>query len=171
MKRSLAILPILAALVCAAPAGAAKPELVEDVRLDDRITELDPFLSAECGFDVFVTTKGHFRGKLFFDREGNVTRFMGFPSMRHTFTSEWGSLKTADRGVDKVTENADGTLTIFGTGIHFKEHRGASATGLWVLIVDPVAEEILSAEYHGNFDLQADEIVDYICSRLARPQP
>ena len=171
MKRSLVILPVLAALVCAAPAAAAKPEVVEDVRFDGTVTELDPFFSAVCGFDVFVTTKGHFRSKLFFDRDGNVTREMGFPSMQHTFTSEWGSLETADRGVDKLTENADGTLTIFGTGIHFKEHRGAFATGLWVLIVDPVAGELLSAEYHGNFDLQADEIEDYICSRLAPPQP
>jgi len=154
MKRSLVILAVVAALVCAGPAGAAKPELVENVH-----------------FDVFVTTKGHFRGKVFFDREGNFKRFMGLPSMQLTLTSEWGSLETADRGVDKVTENPDGTITVRGTGIHFKEHGGPSATGLWVLTIDPTAGELIDAEYHGNFDLEADgEIEAYICSRLA-PQP
>ena len=166
MKRTFVLLPALAALILAAPAHAAKPDVVEEVRFDGAVTELDPFFTETCGFDVFVTTKGHFEGKVYFDNAGNFERFVGHPSMAHTFTSEFGSLETADRGVDKITENADGTITIQGTGIHFKEQGGLRATGLWILTIDPVAEELVDAEYHGSFDLKNDEIDAYICSQL-----
>jgi len=166
MNRLLALVAAVLVLVLAAPANAAKPEVVEHVRFDGSVTELDPFFTAACGFDVFITTKGHITGKLYFDRAGNFKRFVGHPSLADTFTSAFGSLRTADRGVDKVTENPDGTLRIQGTGIHFKEKGGPRATGLWILTIDPVAEELIDAEYHGHFDLGADEIGAYICERL-----
>jgi hypothetical protein len=166
MRPSRALLPALAALALAAPAQAAKPLVEENVRIDGSVTELDPFFTEACGFDVFITTKGHFTGKVYFDNAGNFKRFVGHPSMAHIFSSEFGSFETADRGVDKFTDNPDGTLRIQGTGIHFKEHGGPRATGLWILTVDPVAEELLDAEYHGRFDLEVDEIDAYICSRL-----
>jgi hypothetical protein len=37
------------------------------------------------------------------------------------------------------------------------------------LTFDPVAEELIDAEYHGHFDLDEDEIDAYICSRLGPP--
>src|SRR5215204_165413 len=166
MRPSRALLPALAALALAAPAQAAKPLVEENVRFDGSVTELDPFITEACGFDVFITTKGHFTGKVYFDNAGNFKRFVGHPSMAHIFSSEFGSFETADRGVDKFTDNPDGTLRIQGTGIHFKEHGGPRATGLWILTVDPVAEELLDVEYHGRFDLEVDEIDAYICSRL-----
>jgi hypothetical protein len=169
MRRPLALLPALAALALAAPASADKPEVVESVRFDGTITELEPFLTETCGFDVFVTTKGHFTGKVYFDQDGNFKRFVGHPSMAHTFTSAFASLETADRGVDKFTENPDGTLRVQGTGIHFKEHGGPRATGLWILTINPDTGQLLDAEYHGHFDLKADEIDAYICSRLGPP--
>ena len=166
MRPSRALLPALAALALAVPAQAAKPLVEENVRFDGSVTELDPFFTEACGFDVFITTKGHFTGKVYFDNAGNFKRFVGHPSMAHIFSSEFGSFETADRGVDKFTDNPDGTLRIQGTGIHFKEHGGPRATGLWILTVDPVAEELLDVEYHGRFDLKVDEIDAYICSRL-----
>ena len=166
MRPPRALLPALAALALAAPAQAAKPLVEENVRFDGSVTELDPFFTEACGFDVFITTKGHFTGKVYFDNAGNFKRFVGHPSMAHIFSSEFGSFETADRGVDKFTDNPDGTLRIQGTGIHFKEHGGPRATGLWILTVDPVAEELLDVEYHGRFDLEVDEIDAYICSRL-----
>jgi hypothetical protein len=169
MRRALALLPAFAALALAAPASANKPEVVESVRFDGTITELEPFLTETCGFDVFVTTKGHFTGKVYFDQDGNFKRFVGHPSMAHTFTSAFATLETADRGVDKFTDNPDGTVRVQGTGIHFKEHGGPRATGLWILTIDPDTGELLDAEYHGHFDLKADEIDAYICSRLGPP--
>jgi hypothetical protein len=166
MRRWIAVLSVLAELSLAAPAGAAKPEIEFNDRFDGSVTELDPFYTELCGFDVFVTTKGHITGKVYFDRDGNFKRFVGHPSMAHTFSSAYGSFETADRGVDKFTENPDGTVTVHGTGIHFKEHGGPRATGLWILTFDPVAEALVSAEYHGHFDLNAETIDAYICSRL-----
>jgi hypothetical protein len=166
MKRSVALVSALAALALVAPTQAAKPLVEENVRFDGSVTELDPFFTEVCGFDVFVTTKGHFTGKVYFDNAGNFKRFVGHPSMAHVFSSDFGSFETADRGVDKFTENPDGTLTVHGTGIHFKEPGGPRATGLWTLTIDPVTGELLDAAYHGHFDLKADEIDAYICSRL-----
>jgi hypothetical protein len=169
MKRLIALLSAFVALALASSAGAAKPEVVEDVRFDGSVTELDPFFTEACGFDVFITTKGHFTGKVYFDKDGNFKRFVGHPSMAHTFSSEFGSFETADRGVDKFTENPDGTFSVHGTGIHFKEKGGPRATGLWVLTIDPLTGDLLDAEYHGHFDLEQDEIDAYICSRLGPP--
>jgi hypothetical protein len=166
MNRSVTLLPVLAVLALAAPAQGAKPLVEESVRFDGSVTELDPFLTEACGFEVFVTTKGHFTGKLYFDNAGNIKRFVGHPSMAHVFSSAFGSFETSDRGVDKFTENPDGTFTVHGTGIHFKEPGGPRATGLWRLTFDPVTGDLLDAEYHGHFDLGADEIDSYICSRL-----
>jgi hypothetical protein len=90
--------------------------VVEKVRCDGTVTELDLFLTETCGFDVFVTTNCHFTFRVYFDRDGNIKRFVGHPSMAHTFTSAFGSLETADRGVDKIWENPDGTFTVHGTG-------------------------------------------------------
>ena len=47
MKRGLVLVAsvLLAVLLGSAPAIAAKPEIVEDVRFDPTINEVDPFLS------------------------------------------------------------------------------------------------------------------------------
>jgi CubicO group peptidase (beta-lactamase class C family) len=39
--------------------------------------------------------------------------------------------------------------------------------GLWVLTIDGATGELLSAEYHGNFDGGVEDIVPYLCSQLA----
>lgn len=159
---------VLASLLASA-AGAAKPEREFDIRWDGTTPELDSFLSEECGFDVFVTSRGHIRGTVYFNQDGSFKRFAAHPSFTTIFTSPYGSFESSDRGVDKVTENPDGTLSIHGTGIHFRVKGEAYAIGLWRLVVDPVAEVLISAEYHGNFDLEQPDIVPFICERLGPP--
>jgi hypothetical protein len=39
--------------------------------------------------------------------------------------------------------------------------------GLWILTFDEATDELLSAEYHGNFDGGVEEGGAYICSKLA----
>lgn len=168
MKRVLllAVGIVLAIMLGAAPASAIKPEIVEDVRFDPDVTETDPFLSEACGFDVSFSAKGRFRGTVYFNPDGSFRRFVGHPSFRQTLSSEWGSITTDDRGVDKVTENPDGTLSVFGTGIHFRVKGDAYAIGLWRLVIDPDSGELLDASYHGNFGLEEPDIVPYICDSL-----
>lgn len=168
MKRAsvLAVGIILAVMLGAAPASAIKPEIVEDVRFDPDITEIDQFLTEACGFDVNFSAKGRFRGTVYFNADGSFRRFVGHPSFRQTLSSEWGSITTDDRGVDKVTENPDGTLSVFGTGIHLRVKGDAYAIGLWRLVIDPDSGELLDASYHGNFGLEEPDIVPYICDRL-----
>lgn len=168
MKRVflLAVGIVLAVMLGAAPASAIKPEIVEDIRFDPDVTEIDPFLSEACGFDVSFSAKGRFRGTVYFNADGSFRRFVGHPSFRQTLSSEWGSITTDDRGVDKVTENPDGTLSVFGTGIHFRVKGDAYAIGLWRLVIDLDSGELLDASYHGNFGLEEPDIVPYICDSL-----
>jgi hypothetical protein len=161
---------LVAILFAAAPASADKPLIEVDVRFDPAISELDPFLSETCGFPVTFAAKGRFRRTVYFNADGSVARFVEHPSFRQTLTSEWGSITTDDRGVDKFTLNPDGTLSGFGTGIHLRVKGEQYAIGLWRLVIDLETGELLDASYHGNFGLEQPEIVPYICARLGPPE-
>ena len=172
VRRALSVLAgaLLVILASVAPASANRPEIVENVRFDPSITEPDLFLSQECGFPVTFSAKGRFRGTVYFNADGSFRRFVGHPSFRQTLSSEWASITTDDRGVDKVSDNPDGSISVFGTGIHLRVKGEVQAIGLWRLIFDPVTEELLDASYHGNFELEEPEITAYICMRLGPPQ-
>jgi hypothetical protein len=169
LRACIAAAGLLALTAWIAPASAVKPLIEEDVRFDPAISEVDPFLSEACGFEVTFSAKGRFRGTVYFNADGSFRRFVGHPSFRQTLTSEWGSITTDDRGVDKVTLNPDGTLSVFGTGIHLRVKGEAYAIGLWRLVIDPETGELLDASYHGNFGLEQPEILPYICARLGPP--
>ncbi|MGY1615669.1 hypothetical protein ACI797_02890 [Geodermatophilus sp. SYSU D00691] len=155
----------------ALPAAAAPPERVLTEIYDPSVTVVDEFLSEACGVEVRSTAKGHFRLTLHFDRAGEITRVVAHPSFSNVLSSDYGSLTTADRGMDRFTLNPDGTVTIFGTGIHLKVKGGAYAIGLWVLTIDESTGEQVSAEYHGRFDLLEPQILDYVCGELAPDLP
>jgi hypothetical protein len=161
---------LVALLLAAAPAAADKPLIEADVRFDPSISELDEGLSETCGFPVTFSAKGRFRGTIYFNADGSFRRFVGHPSFRQTLSSEWGSITTDDRGVDKFTLNPDGTLSVFGTGIHLRVKGEAYAIGLWRLVIDLETGELLDASYHGNFGLEEPDIDPYICARLGPSQ-
>jgi hypothetical protein len=157
----------LAAVV--APAQATPPaHFLKEVYTPD-VTVLDQGLTDTCGFDVYATSKGKFRLTAFFDKDGQITEFQGHPSTATTFSSEWASLETSDRGLDKYILQDDGNLLIFGTGIHLKVKGEEYAIGLWRLTIDLATGEMVSAEYSGNFDLENEEIDAYLCSALGGP--
>jgi hypothetical protein len=152
-----------------ATATAVPPVTEESVRFDASITEPDDFFSEFCGFPVTFSAKGHFSAKIYFNRDGSIKRFVNHPSFRQTLSSPFGSITTDDRGLDKFTLQQDGTFLVFGTGIHLRIKGVAYAIGLWRLVFDPVAEELVSEEYHGNFDLRQPEIDQFICDQLGPP--
>jgi hypothetical protein len=156
---------LLAVGLLASPAHATKPLVVEDVRFDGT-PAVDPDLSAACGFDVTVSTSGHFRGTVYFDKDGNFRLFTGHPSLRETLTSQYASIETSDRGLDKISVNTDGTVLIFGTGIHLRVKGQVYAIGLWRLTINPETGELIDQEYHGRFDVLEPEITEAICSLL-----
>jgi hypothetical protein len=161
---------MLATSLWAAPAAADKPEIIDDVRFDATFTEIDEFYTDTCGFPVAFSAKGRFRGTVYFDSDGEFKRFTGHPSFRQTLSSPWASITTDDRGLDKFSLNDDGTLTVFGTGIHLRIKGEIRAVGLWRLTIDPETGELLDAEYHGSFGLENPEIDPYICGRLGPPE-
>jgi hypothetical protein len=97
-----------------------------------------------------VTSRGGRRQTVYFNADGSFRRFVGHPNFRQTLSSEWGAITTDDRGVDKVTVNPDGTLSVFGTGIHLRVKGEAYAIGLWRLVIDPNTDELLDASYQGT---------------------
>ena len=166
VRRGVALMAaVVGAGALAAQAQADKPMVAENIRYDG-VTEVVPDLSAACGFEVTATTSGHFRGTVFFDDDGNFRLFTGHPSTSDTLTSPYGSIRTSDRGLDKFTLNPDGTLSIFGTGIHLRVKGEVYAIGLWRITVDLETDEVIAQEYHGTFDVTRSEIVDTICSLL-----
>ena len=171
MKRTWAFVAasVLSLAGMAAPAHATPPDRYFKAVYTPDVTVLDAELTEACGFDVFATTKGQLRFTAFFDKDGDVRAIQGHPSMATTYSSEWASINTADRGVDKLSLNDDGDLLVFGTGIHLKVKGQAYAIGLWRLTVDLDTGDLISEEYFGNFDQTADGIVTYLCSSLGNP--
>jgi hypothetical protein len=100
------------------------------------------------------SAKGRFRGTIYFNADGSFARFVGHPSFRETLSSEWASITTDDRGVDKFTLNPDGMLSVFGTGIHQRVKGEEYAIGLWRLVIDLETGELLGASYHRNLGLE-----------------
>jgi hypothetical protein len=166
--RKLLVPALLGALVLAlaGPAAADKP-LIEHIRFDNE-TERIP-AGDLCEFAVVATSSGRLRVATFVNEDGSERRVMENPSFVTTYTNPrtGRSVTSPDRGLDKITFNEDGTITIHGTGIHFRHKGQFYAIGLWVLTLDGATRELLSAEYHGNFDGGVEDLAPYLCSQLA----
>ena len=119
---------LITAALLASPAQATKPLVVEDIRFDGT-TAVDPDLSEACGFEVSVSTTGHFRGTVYFDKDGTERLFTGHPSLSDTLTSPYASIETSDRGLDKISVSQDGTVALVVTD----DAREGSATTLVLL--------------------------------------
>jgi hypothetical protein len=169
MRRTAAatVLAFAAGLATAASAGAVPPERTVSEVYDADVTVTDEFLTTACGFKVTAQLSGHYRETAFFNKDGSLNRVTAHPSFRSTLTSSKATITTTDVGLDRFVENADGTISIFGTGVHLKLKDGPKAIGLWRLVVDPEAGELISEEYHGQFDVTAEGTVEAICDALS----
>jgi hypothetical protein len=167
MKRLLtaALLGMLV-LGLAGPAAAVPPEIHHFKWVNE--TETIP-AGALCEFPVVVSSTGNFRVAVYFNQDGTVRREVSNPSLVTTYSNPLSgtSFSSPDRGMDRVTFNPDGTVTVFGTGIHLRVKGEIQQIGLWILTFDEATNELLSAEYHGNFDGGVEEGGAYICSKLA----
>jgi hypothetical protein len=167
IRSAAAVAVTLAAILTGlSPARAAPPERVYSEVFNVDETVPDEFLTDLCGFPVSANIKGHYFERVFFNEDGSVNRFTAHPSFRSTLTSPYGSVSTADVGLDRFTENPDGTINVFGTGIHVKIQGGTKAIGLWRLVFDPSIGELVSEEYHGQFDVTADGTAQALCEAL-----
>ncbi len=109
MRRFVRILGLglLGAMLVGAPVNAAKP-VMERVPIDDLF--VDEFLSEACGAEVTARFTGHITFRVFNDAAGNPVRELNNYAIGGSFTSENGSLRFRDVGVDRVTYLADGSL-------------------------------------------------------------
>ena len=108
-------------LTLAGPAFAAPPD-IEPVHVDE--TFIGP-AGELCDFPVQFHETGHFRVATFFNPDGTVRAVSQNPSLVDTLTnpSNGKTLTASDRGLDKFTFNADGTISLLSTAIHFKYQR------------------------------------------------
>lgn len=150
----------------AGPATAVPPEIHHFKWVDE--TETIP-AGELCAFPVVVSSAGTFREAVYFNQDGSERRLVSNPSLVTTYSNPLSgtSFSSPDRGMDRVTFNPDGTVTVFGTGIHLRVKGEIQQIGLWVLTFDEATDELLSAEYHGNFDGGIEEGAAYICAKLA----
>ena len=166
--RKLVLVMLLGAAVfgLAGPATAIPPEIHHLKWVNE--TETIP-AGALCEFPVVVSSTGNFREAVYFNQDGSVRREVSNPSLVDVISNplSGASFSSTDRGMDRVTSNPDGTVTVFGTGIHLRVKGEIVQIGLWILTFDEATEELVSAEYHGNFDAGVEEVGAYICAKLA----
>jgi hypothetical protein len=108
------LLAIVATLLLAAPAAAAKP-VMEKIQIND-IGVVDEFLTEACGFEVLVDVTGHVIFRTWLDTDGNPIREVNNFAIQARFYTEAASFSTVDVGADRVTHNPDGSilLTVIG---------------------------------------------------------
>jgi hypothetical protein len=106
------VLPTLVAvLALAAPAAAAQPSS-ETIYLDEHF--LDTELCAE--FDVMTDVTGHIRFATYFDRQGNPVMEVNNYAIQVSLSANGNTVNFVDTGVDLVSVNDDGSLTLAITG-------------------------------------------------------
>jgi hypothetical protein len=113
MKRLVALLLLtLLALVAAAPSALAAKPTHERVAVDDVVVD------ELCGFPVKVHTTGVVLAIEWVDEDGSLRRFEAYPQFRSTYTNlDTGkSIKVNIAGPAHITEGADGSFTLVGTG-------------------------------------------------------
>ena len=166
MKKLLATLVGMLVLGLASPAAAAPPE----IHHFKWVNKAETIPAGElCEFPVVVGSTGNFREAIYFNQDGSERRRVSNPSLVTTYSNPLTgkSFSSPDRGMDRITFNPDGTVTVFGTGIHLRVKGEIVQIGLWILTIDEASGELLAAEYHGNFDGGVEEGGAYICSKLA----
>lgn len=165
-------LAMVACLAVASPVAAGKP-IMERVPIND-IGVLDEFLTDACGFDVLVDARGHITFRLFTDASGAPLREVNNFAIRLRYYSAWGSVRTVDVGVDRITYNADGSITQVITGNVQSlqipgQGRVYSDVGQTTLLItfpdpegEPVVEVVRQAGQHSDTDSSA-----ILCEALA----
>jgi len=162
---------LIACLAVASPVAAGKPTM-ERVQIND-IGVLDVFLTEVCEFDVFADVQGHIIFRQFTDATGAPLREVNNFAIRARYYSAWGSVRTVDVGVDRVTYNADGSITqvIIGNVQSLQipgQGRVYSDVGQTTLLItfppegDPMVEVLKQAGQHSDTDSTA-----ILCEALA----
>ena len=113
----------------------------------------DDFLTDVCGFDVWFDIDGHITFRVFTDADGNPTREVNNFALSVRYYSEFGSVSVVDVGPDRVTYNADGSITNYITG----NVQSIQATG-----EGRVYSDVGWVQLHITFPEEGDPIVEFV---------
>jgi hypothetical protein len=162
MRKLAVLLVVFGVLMVPTGALAGAPEVVEDFDFGFG-PELDPGISAECGFDVFVEVAGSVKVTLFFDKDGVPLRVM----VKERGTAHFTTAHSAtgfDRWAFNVVEDfVDGTETTNGNV--FNTH----ASGGGGIVVNDSGQIIFNSELivHGPHDAFFEDPAIALCAALA----
>jgi hypothetical protein len=154
------------AAVFAFPVYASPPD-VNVFKVDDTFTvPAGDF----CSFPIVVHSTGKFRVAVYFNKDGSVRQVSQNPSLVDVLTNplSGSTITSADRGLDKLVFNSDGTVFQLSTGVHLKVKGVYYEIGLRKILFsgdpDDPSSSVLSFEQHGNF---GDDASAAICPLLA----
>jgi hypothetical protein len=145
---------------------------MERIDIND-IGILDEFLTEACGFDVFTDATGHVIFRVWTDEEGNPTREVNNFGIKLRIYSEFDEVSTVDVGADRVTHNADGSITISVIGNlqsiqvpgHGRVYADVGVTTLHITFPDPEGDPVVEVLHQaGQHD---DDQLAVICEVLA----
>ena len=169
---------LLALLVPGAATAAPPTDKFEVIVVDEAF--VDAFLTEQCGFTVLHTIEGTVKLSGSRNETGELIADMARISLTHTWIGPSGaSLTSPDVGVDRITYNADGSVTAAANGIFLRivvpgEGLVVAYIGhrVTVLTFDPVTGAFLSAETiveagQQPRDFDVDEQMTAICTALA----
>jgi hypothetical protein len=161
MKRLAVVLCLtLLALVAAAPSAQAAPPTHE--RMPANFDDVDE----TCGFPIEVHQTGFIIVIQWVDADGSLRRFEAYPEVTATFTNQsTGQSVTVNlAGPAHITEGADGSFTLIGTGNWgFNHHPDTDEPGIFVLS----GRFVFSIDAQGNESLSSVGSVVDLCAQLA----
>jgi hypothetical protein len=161
VKRLAAVLPLaLLALVVMAPSALAAKPTHERIRFDNT------YVDESCGFPVEVHETGSILAIEWVGPDGTTRRFEAAPQAKNTLTN----LNTAESitvnvsGPAHITEGADGSFTLVGTGLWGWGHNPDTGDeGLFLT----AGRFVFSIDAAGNPSLQrVGRLID-LCAQLA----
>jgi hypothetical protein len=153
------LLTLLTLLVAAPSAQAASPT---HERMPANFHEVDE----TCGFPVEVHQTGFIIVIQWVAADGSLRRFEAYPEVRATFTnpSTGQSLTVNLAGTAHITEGADGSFTLVGTGNWgFNHDPNGDEPGIFLLS----GRFVFSIDAQGNESLSSVGSVVNLCAQLA----
>jgi hypothetical protein len=161
MKRlAVVLLLTLLALVAAAPSALAAKPTHERVPIDDE------FVDESCGFPLEVQQTGFLVAIEWVNADGSLRRFEAYPQLKATYTnpSTGETLKVNFSGPAHITEGADGSSTLTGTGLWlFGNDPDTGELGIFLLS----GRFVLSIDAQGNESFRRAGRVTDLCAQLA----
>ena len=162
MRKLVVLLVALGVLMIPTGALAGAPIVVEDFEFGFG-PELEPDISALCGFDVFLEVTGSTKVTVFFDKDGAPLRVQVKERGEAHFTTGHGATAFDRFAFNVVEDFVDGTATLNGNVFNLHASGGGG------IVVNDSGQIIFNGELivHGPHDAFFEDPTIALCAALA----